>query len=240
MFIPDLTEQPHYDGYHDPNSLSSLRWRHFHGLDREPGSWVKAGKRPFINSVLFQKEWAYRLSETDVPFFWNLHLWWPARFRGNSFPHEKTIPIGIAPRKPVTALMLLLSVALSSVAVKQLYYRGMLCWRQPKSLNCTWHLQALPLEATSDEPASKDYFLGTCGYAWGRMQGSAAWSFSAPVYGHPAAGCIPCLFILKSKWRLNKKLNADWSGEGFLGNQLKIAIGIDLENCNAVAVLISN
>ena len=30
--IPDLTERPPYGRYHAPNSLSSLRWRHFMGL----------------------------------------------------------------------------------------------------------------------------------------------------------------------------------------------------------------
>ena len=38
------------------------------------------------------------------------------------YPCKKAMPDGIAPRKPATALMSVLTVALSSVAVKQMHY----------------------------------------------------------------------------------------------------------------------
>jgi hypothetical protein len=48
--------------------------------------------------------------------------WLAVAPKDSRFQLKEAIPIGTVPRKPATALMSLPSVALSSVAVKQLYY----------------------------------------------------------------------------------------------------------------------
>ena len=56
------------------------------------------------------------------PAFNAIHAWLLSSYKV-LYPIEKeAMPYGFAPRKPATALMSLPSVALSSVAVKQLYY----------------------------------------------------------------------------------------------------------------------